>query len=227
MSLVSVFIAIYNEHELVEKAIESVLTQSYRDLEVFLLDDGSEDPGISLLLNWSAADPRMIPIRFPTTEADRRASVRYATTINWAAERARGEFFTFLAGDDFYYPDRIERMVERLNEGHDIVYGSQARPNANGRFVPPLALDVLTDAFHRVDMSSVMMRRQAFEAVGGFNTDPSLWRDGDSHFWRKLTDAGYVFVPVDDPYRYTDAKIYRDDSVDARMSRGETPWSPH
>jgi hypothetical protein len=51
-----------------------------------------------------------------------------------------------------------------------------------------------------------------------------MWREADAHFWNRLTDAGYVFVPVDDPERPTDCKRYRDGGIDARVIRGETPW---
>lgn len=224
MSRVAVLIVIYNAPDYVEKALASVRDQSYRDLEVWLLDDGSTDPGIepicleALEQNWRYHN-------FHTTDNDRRQRVTYASNINWGVEQTDAEYITFLAGDDTYYPDRIERMMAKIAEGpHDIVYGSQDRPNANGRFVAPLAVNVLTDAFNQVDMSSVLMTKEAFVKAGGFPTDYDSWGDADGRFWRRCTGAGYVFVPVDDPERYTDSKWYRDGSVQERWNQGLSPW---
>ena len=222
---VSVLVVVFNAPECVPRAIDSVLAQSYRNLEILLLDDNSTDPGIApLLAQYQERDKRVTCVRFATTDEDRRELCTYAANINWGAEHSTGSVLTFLAGDDYYAPDRIERMLAKLAEGHDVVYGSQDRPNANGRFIAPLATDVLTRARNRVDMSSVALTREAFYAAGGFDASFETWGDSDAAFWDRLNDAGFVFVPVDDPERFTDYKPYRDGSVQDRWNRGLEPW---
>ena len=203
-----------------------MLNQTFTDLEVMLLDDGSTDPAVGAICGAAAArDDRVEWVRFPTTNEDRKKRCTYASNINWGAAHTTGEYITFLAGDDYYHLDRCERMVAKLKEGNDVVYGSQERPNANGRFVPPLATEVLKNAFNKVDMASMMQTRESFEKVGGFGDDYEFWGDADAHYWLRLAEAGYLFVPIDDPERYSDAKVYRDDSVQDRWNKGKTPWA--
>ena len=221
---VSVLMTVYNAADFLPGALQSVLSQTHEDWELFVSDDNSPDPRVKVILK-RLHDPR-VRVRFlDTTDAARKESVRYATLLNDAASWATGQALTFLCGDDFFYPKRLERMVAKMEEGHPVVYGTQRMCHENGvDFGLRRADSILDDAFERVDLNSVMVRRSTFIAMGRFPTDPSLWRNADAHLWRKFTDAGYKFFPVDDPDDPTDCKRYRHDSVDARCIRGETPW---
>lgn len=225
--LVSVLMTTYNQAEFVERAVRSVLDQTYQDFELLVTDDGSTDATVNVLARFD--DPRMWVVQqHPTPEA-RAQTVRYATLLNRAGElSARGRFVTFLCGDDYFMPTRLERMIAKAREGHDVVYGPQLMLDESGRElgVRP-APGILDDAWHRVDLNSVLVAREAFKHVGGFDdrpATPELWRQADAVLWRKLTDAGYRFVPVDGD-EPTDAKTYREQGVDARVIRGETPWT--
>jgi spore maturation protein CgeD len=228
---VTVLLTSYNAGTLLGRAIKSVMEQTFRDFELLILDDGSTDQGTRKILDWfEEAGPLEIRSgvsRFSPTPAERAATVRYATLLNWGAEHSAGDYLTFLCGDDHFMPDRLERMVAKIEEGHDVVYGPQLMLDESGReWGTRPVLGTLDEAYHKVDLNSVMVTRDAFDAVGGFPdrpATPQLWREADAHFWRRLTDAGYRFVPVagDEP---TDCKTYREQSVDARVIRGETPW---
>lgn len=215
---------VYNAGSYLAKAISSVLEQSHDDWELLIMDDGSTDREVGAVLSGlDRCDDRIRVLRLHTSDAIRQKSCRYATLVNWGAQLTEGEYITYLCGDDFYFPDRLERMVGTLNRGVDVVYGSQRLLDA---YDTPIGsrrtLGILHDAFHLVDMNSVMHTREAFNAVGGWDDSPHLWRDADAHFWRRLSEAGYVFVPVDGPP--TDAKHYRSDSVDMKVRRGLEPW---
>lgn len=219
---VSVLLTSYNAGSLLECAIDSVLDQTYRDFELLILDDGSTDPTTVRNLQRGLR----LEVFEPTPE-DRAQTVRYATLLNWGAAHTTGKYLTFLCGDDYFMPDRLARMVAKIEENHDVVYGPQLMLDESGRELGTRpVLGTLDDAYHVVDLNSVMVTRDAFDAVGGFPdrpATPQLWREADAHFWRRLTDAGYRFVPVDGD-EPTDVKVYRSDSVDARVIRGETPW---
>ena len=223
---VTVVMPVYEAADCLPAAIGSVMAQTYEDWELVAIDDGSSDPRVARTLEAAEADPRVFTVRLETTEAERRESVRYATLINlWAT--FGGDYLTFLCGDDFYLPDRLERMVAKLDEGADVVYGAQRMVRDGVEFGVRSCQGVLDNAYHKVDLNSVMLTHRAFDAVGGFPDTPptaQMWREADAHFWNRLTDAGYVFVPVDDPERPTDVKRYRDEGIDARVIRGETPW---
>lgn len=219
---VTVVLTVYNAASYLPKAISSVLGQTYPDLELWIMEDGSTDPLVDAILA-EVTDPRVTILRHNPTVEERKATARYATLINRAVAYSTGELVTYLCGDDFYFPSRLQRMVATIEQGHDVVYGPQLMLNEHGQ---PVALrnpsGVLDDAYHRVDHNSVMHTREAFEKAGGWDDGPEHWRQADAIFWRRLTAAGYRFHPVQGGP--TDAKRYQPQSVDQRMIRGETPW---
>ena len=223
--MISVLVVIYDAADYIQTAIDSVLNQTYTDLEILLLDDGSTDPRVGPICQAAEADDRVEWVRFGTTNVDRQQRVTYASNINWGAKNSSGEYLTFLAGDDYYHLDRCERMVAKLAEGHDCVYGSQERPNANGRFVPAPATHAVANLANVADMSSVMVRRRVFESACGFDTAYQNWGDADAHFFQRVADCGFVFEPVDGPDRPTDGHPYRDGSIQERWNKGLEPWT--
>ena len=219
---VTVVLTVYNAGAYLPEAIGSVLAQTYPDLELWIMEDGSTDPLVDATLS-EIRDRRVTILRHDPTPEARAATTRYATLINRAVLHSTGELITYLCGDDYYAPDRLERMVAKIEQGHDVVYGAQVLLNEHGRLAGIRQTDgVLDDAYHRVDHNSVMHTRAAFDKAGGWDDSPEHWRHADAVFWRRLTDAGYQFVPVDGGP--TDAKRYHPESVDQRMIRGEAPW---
>lgn len=229
MPPVSVLMTVYNAGFYLQRAINSVLAQTLADWELRIMEDGSTDPLVSDVLA-AVTDPRIRVARFQPTIEQRRAHCRYARLINLAARAAAGRYLTFLCGDDAYMPDRLARMVTMLDAGADVVYGAQQLCGEfDGDRGVRQTLGPLTRASALVDLNSVMLTRESFDRVGGFDEDPSIWRWADGVFWNKLTDAGYVFQPV--PGGPTDVKTYRDQgqpaalSVDARVILGLDPWA--
>jgi glycosyltransferase involved in cell wall biosynthesis len=224
VTCVSVLCTVYNAADYLQQAVNSVLKQTFKDWELLITNDGSEDPRVRKILD-RVKDPRVTVTHLDTTPKERKASVRYATLFNAMAGDAGGEYLTFLCGDDFYYPDRLKRMVQTMSKGHYVVYGAQKLFREDGTwFHTRPCPGILHAAHYLVDLNSVMVTKEAFDEVGGFPTDPKVWRDADGHLWNRLTRHGFLFYPVLHPERPTDAKRYRNDSVDMRVIRGETPW---
>lgn len=102
--LVSVVIPAYERAGVIAAALRSVLEQTYRHLEVLVVDDGSTDDTATVALEAAGGDPRLRVIRLERNEG--RSAAR-----NRGIDEARGEFVTFLDSDDLYAPTRIERLV--------------------------------------------------------------------------------------------------------------------
>jgi succinoglycan biosynthesis protein ExoO len=116
---VSVIIPTYNAASTLRRAIDSVTSQSLRDLEIIAVDDGSSDDTFAILEELAAGDPRVRPIRLP------RNGGSYAAR-NRAIEESRGEWIFVLDADDWYAPGRLERMVEAAERhGADMVADDQ------------------------------------------------------------------------------------------------------
>jgi len=224
--LVQVLLVTYNQGPHLQKAIDSVLAQTYTNWRLLIMDDGSTDRTAAVLCGLDGyEDPRVEVLQHHPTVEDRQLSVRYATLFNNGVARTDSDYVTFLCGDDYYMPDRLERMV-KATQFCDVVYGAQrmAWPGTERADEIRPTQGVLSNAYHLVDLNSVMVSRNAFEQVDGFPTEPTTqnWREADALLWCRLTTAGYYFYPV--PGGPTDCKVYRNNSVDARLTRGETPW---
>lgn len=222
---VTVLLTVYNSGMYLQRAIESVLEQTYTDWELLILDDGSTDPAVHQILDSIEETGRATVCRFDPTPDERQATARYATNINHGASITDGHLLSYLAGDDYYMPTRLERMVAKIQEGYHVVYGPQLLLNEYGQKLGlRQAIGRLDDAFHRVDYNSVVHTRESFEKAGGWDDDPVFWTDADGEFWNRLCRAGYRFVPVDGSDDPTDAKHYRDTSVTMNVLAGRDPW---
>ena len=194
MPRVTVILTVYNAADHLQTAIDSVAAQTYSDFRCMIIDDGSTDRRIDPLTIKAVSDhpDHFVAVRLNPDEDERRREVRYARNINWGVRFSEmSEFVTFLCGDDFYLPDRLERMVAKLDEGHSVVYGAQELYHeTRGRFGTRDAIGVTSDAFERVDLNSVMLTRTAFKKVGGFPTHTAVWRDADGLHVTVISPAG-------------------------------------
>ena len=108
---VSVIIPTYNRAHLLPRALESVLAQTFEDLEVLVVDDGSTDGTEAVVTGY---DDRVRYLRQP-----QNAGVSAAR--NRGLREARGEFVAFLDSDDEWFPEKLARQVERFRELPDRV----------------------------------------------------------------------------------------------------------
>ena len=104
--LVSVVIPVYNGEQWVGTAIESALAQTYRNLEIIAIDDGSRDRSLEVLQRYALSDPRVRVLQ-QTNQGVARAR-------NNGIQQARGDLIAPLDADDVWLPQKIERQVEAL-----------------------------------------------------------------------------------------------------------------
>ncbi len=130
--LVSVIVPIYNAYDYLQTALDSILDQTLRDIEVICIDDGSTDRSIEIIKKYHDKDKR---IRVVT---ENNAGV--STARNKGIARVRGEYTIFLDADDFYEPNLLERLYNTATEGNlDIAIAKYDIYNAKtGRFVPAI-----------------------------------------------------------------------------------------
>lgn len=124
---VSVILCTYNQADYLQQAIHSVLHQTYQDLELLIIDNGSTDGSDEIILE-AAADPRIDYMLYvengPMTQR-----------LNATVRQARGQFISFLHGDDYYLPEKLSRQVNafRLTDDHvGVVHGPSLRLWPNG-----------------------------------------------------------------------------------------------
>lgn len=105
--LVTVIVPSYNHEQYVSRAIESVVAQSYRNIELIAIDDGSKDRSVQILTGL--ADKH----GFTFIARENRGLAR---TLNDGIALAQGKYISFVASDDYYYSHRIENAVRQLEK---------------------------------------------------------------------------------------------------------------
>lgn len=111
--LISVIMPVYNAEKTLAATAQSVLSQSYANLELILVDDGSKDKSLALCKKIAAADDRVRLIS--------QANAGPAIARNTAIDAARGEFIMFVDSDDLLAPDACRRMIEAIGENELVI----------------------------------------------------------------------------------------------------------
>lgn len=118
MTKVSIIVPIYNAERYLGECIASILTQSYKDIEVILVNDGSIDGSLSICESYAKTDDRIIIIN--------KANSGVSETRNVGIEAATGEYVCFSDADDYLMPDYVEYLLKlcKLYDA-DIAYSSE------------------------------------------------------------------------------------------------------
>lgn len=122
MTQVSVIMSAFNGGEYLAVAIESVLGQTYGDLELVIVDDGSTDGTLEVARDFARRDKRLTVVTQPN-------SGRPAPGRNRALAMSTGKYVSFLDADDYYLPDRVRVLADALDKHphwvaafHDLAY---------------------------------------------------------------------------------------------------------
>ncbi len=208
---VAVVIPAHNRRQTVTKAVASVLSQTYSDLHCIVVDNGSTD-GTSEVLG-TLSDPRLTLISDPRPlgpSLARNVGVSAGSGASWV---------TFLDSDDYWAPGKVEQQIKALarypaarwcatssvavGTGIDVRTATRlraAQQSTGDRFVVPQQelLRLLKDEnMMPAGSSNVMVSRELYEFVGGF--DAELFTNEDWDLWLKLakeSPLAYVDVPL-------------------------------
>jgi glycosyltransferase involved in cell wall biosynthesis len=194
---VSIVLATYDRRDWLRMAMDSVLDQSYANLELLVMDDGSTDGTPELLEEYAR---RQEPERF---RFSRHENMGQARTLNRGYQMARGEILGYLSDDDLLAPDTVSRLVAELVAAPDAVaaYPGYRMINVDGAIVDtvrPIEYSPV-EAFRLHDTvigPGGLVRRQTLESTGGW--DPALHWMGDLILWMRVGLAGRV-VRVPEP----------------------------
>lgn len=182
--LISVVMPVYNGERTVLSSINSILSQTYSNIELIVIDDISTDKTIDILK--SIKDPRVRVLSHPVRSgvgAIRRFGTSYA----------KGEYVAIQDADDISFPDRLESQLAYMQEKSLALCGAWAymvNPNGERReFRHPFEPEdvrkriICTNCFVH---STVMFSRAVYEAVGGYNPSPRLSYVEDYDLWLRI-----------------------------------------
>lgn len=205
MSTVSVVIPTYNRAELLSRAIDSVLAQTYDDFELLVVDDGSTDDTEAVVTAYD--DDR---VRYLAHETNRGANPARNTGI----EAAEGEFVAFLDSDDEWRPRKLEAQLDRLEAVEAESGDSAAEPVENDEAEP----DEDRDSSSESDDSD--SDENSDSSSGSEKSDP------DDEWVAVYTDYDVTVPGVSGLIRETAASILSTDTPGERVEGGEELVGP-
>lgn len=181
---VSVIVPLYNGARFLAETIESAAGQSYRPLEVVVVDDGSTDQSAQIV---AEAQQRLDLPLFYYYQDNQGPSV----ARNVGIQMAQGEIIAFLDADDLWMLEKVTRQVDYLLEHKEdggVVCRTEYFLEPGTEWPPTLNRDVYDQSPTAFIPSALTVWRTAFEQVGPF--DPTLRTGEDTDWFFRARDAG-------------------------------------
>ena len=195
-ALISVVMPCYNASPYVEEAIASVLQQTYRHIELIIVNDGSSDESVQIIERLAASNPGRITVLHQTNSGP------YAAR-NRGLAHARGNFVAFLDADDYWHPNALMRLHAALVDNRaDIAYCGwqnvgEAAANTQPHIPPNYAESDAAALFLRScpwPINGVLLRRQLIDSLRGFSERLPTAMDYD--LWLRMLASRPTIVRV-------------------------------
>src|SRR5262245_31064491 len=195
---VSVIIPCYNYARFLPDAVASVLAQTCADWELIVVDDSSSDATLATAQQLMARHPDRRIRLFQQPNAGPAAA------RNTGAQRAAGEYLLFLDADDMLVPTLLERAAAILREDPAIgfVYTGMRLFGQDRHDWPSVSFDMRLLTLDNYVPPHALVRRAAWQQVGGFDTARSLWAFEDWDFWLRVGAAGWQGWHIAEPLVY-------------------------
>jgi glycosyltransferase involved in cell wall biosynthesis len=192
---VSIIIPCYNYARFLPDAVASVIAQTFEDWELIVVDDGSTD------------ETSTIARRLIERHPDRRIRVFQqpnagpAAARNTGADHSIGAYLLFLDADDMLAPTLLEHAAAILSEQPAVgfVYSGMRLFGQDRHEWPSAAFDLQRLALDNYVLPHALVRRSAWEQVGGFDTARSLWGFEDWDFWLRVAVSGWLGWHIAEP----------------------------
>lgn len=185
--LVSIIIPVYNGSNYMKEAIDSALAQTYNNIEVIVVNDGSTDNTDEIAHSYGDK------IRYFEKE-----NGGVATALNLAIQNAKGEYISWLSHDDVYFENKIEAQIkelEKLKDKNTILYSNYICINEKSQYLKSVQIqndfnkDKLENTLYPVMFGlisgcTLLIPKICFDKVGYFDT--SLRTTQDNALWYKM-----------------------------------------
>jgi teichuronic acid biosynthesis glycosyltransferase TuaG len=216
--LISVIMPAYNTEKFISESIESVLSQSYQNWELIIVDDGSTDSTAEIIKSYQKIDKR---IKYLWQKNGQQGKAR-----NYAIRESTGNYLAFIDSDDIWVNDKLKTQLRLINEQNaDLIFGysfviengiktERKIGRGVGKYKDENAIGFLLfhDAFI---MSTVLVKKQVIINAGTFIEDKDIQFCEDWHLWLKLAFEGNSFYTNSDVFSYYRISVASSTSVES------------
>lgn len=197
MAKISVVMGVYNGVNRIEKAVHSILNQTFEDFELIICNDGSTDGSLEIINHLAETDHRIKVLNNSVNKG-------LAHTLNKCIKNSKGQYIARMDDDDLSHRDRLEKQLAFLENnpkysilgtsrnlfgmtgiwGKEIIHGERTKEEVfmGKSFIHP----------------SVLMRKDAIVKVGGYSEEKCIGRTEDYDLWCKLYSRGYMGFNLED-----------------------------
>ena len=181
---VSILMPVYNAEKYLSTAIKSMLSQSFKDFEFIIVDDASNDASWKIIKEFAKKDGRIKAFRNPK-------NLRTTKTLNKGLKKAKGKYIVRMDGDDYSYPERIEKQVKYMEthpaigvSGGVIEVCDEDLKILNKRGYPLTDKKVREKIFRYSPFAhpATIWRTSVLKKVGGYNESLPLSQDYELYF---------------------------------------------
>jgi len=228
LPLVSIIVASYNHEKYIVECIESIMQQTYFNIELIVVDDCSNDNSQNILKNLQSKYHFKLLIN--------QNNLGVARTRNIGIQYAAGKYIGGCASDDFLGRDKIQRQVEFLenNQEYALCYGREAsvknqkikyRKNKNYK-----SGDIFSDLFLQkfwISAGTVLIRKEIFDKVGGYDEnmkieDFDLWLRIANEFKCAYLDSNFYYYRLHGNNTSSNIK-----NMEIEINKILTKWKAH
>lgn len=191
----TIVIPCYNHEKFVQDSIQSIIDQTYENIELIIIDDGSKDNSVKKIQQMISECEK----RFTRFEFRSRPNKGLSATLNEAIDWCHGKYFSSLASDDLMLEDKTQIQVDYLEENNDItaLFGSANYINENNKIKEIEGLDEKQYCFDSILLNECqfyaptqMIRADVLKELGGY--DPTILVE-DWYMWLKMAEKGRVY----------------------------------
>ena len=204
--LVSIITPLYNGEKFIKDTIESVLSQTYENWEMFIVDDCSKDNGLKIVERYAKKDTRIKLIKLSKNGGG-------AVARNRAIEETEGKYIAFLDSDDFWHPEKLEKQIKFMKENdYDFTYTWYEKMNEDGK-----QLNEIVKPKEKVDYKDLLKSNQIGCLTAIYNQEklgkiymPLIRKRQDYALWLqvlKKTKYGYCLKENLAQYRIVNGSV--------------------
>lgn len=188
---ISVIMATYNSEKTVEKAIDSILAQTYKNWVMIICDDGSTDGTLTILNHYM----QKYPDKFLVIRNEKNSKLPYS--LNHCLKYVETDLVARMDSDDWSMPDRFEKQIAFLKDhpeydlvgtGITVFDGEKNIASIIKTPVPTKETMLRSNAFSH---ATIMTYKRVYDALGGYSLDPTVERVEDVDLWCRFLAAGF------------------------------------
>lgn len=206
MPLISIIIPTYNQARFLDKALISVINQTYKNWEILIINNKSIDETYSVAHKYKDT-------RIKYFEINNKGII--AKSRNLGIKVSQGEWIAFLDSDDWWTEDKLETCLENIDDNVDLIYHkleivyeqskSYFKKNIGRQLNKPILRDLLVGMITKgnaIGNSSVIVRKHIFNKTGYISENPKIVSSEDFNTWLKIAKLTNQFKYVDKKLGY-------------------------